>query len=428
MQNDEAGDKDMQASGDALHDSLPDAGRLAASSTGPASVGSGPSRRSLLRGAAAAAAGALTASAAQAAASGQKKVAPRVPLPGRPSAASPVLIGSANALPGMQQYYGDLQKGAAPLDVAIEVVKLVEADPKDHSVGLGGLPDENGDVTLDAAVMHGPTHNSGAVAYIKNILHPSEVARLVMERTDHCLIVGDGAYRFARDHGHPHTDLMTEETRRIWMQWRESMSDRDDRFVPLEPVDRRPKAPGKDRKSLKSGMVIPVDGVDVAVEDLLWKERITGTIHCSSLSTTGEIACTTTTSGLSWKIPGRVGDSPIIGAGLYCDQEVGSAGGTGRGESAILANASFAVVEQMRNGASPRAALRIVLQRVQRQALRMAQWQPGLVGPDGKPTFDLQLYCVNLKGETAGMSLKGRGSYAVADAAGGPRLEKLEAV
>ncbi len=387
---------------------------------------SGPSRRSVLRGAAAAAAGALTAGSA---ASAQKKVAPRVPLPGRPKASSPVLVGSANALRGMQQFYDDLQKGAAPLDVAIEVVKIVEADPKDRSVGLGGLPDENGDVTLDAAVMHGPTHNSGAVAYIKNILHPSEVARLVMERTDHCLIVGDGAYRFARDHGHPHTDLMTEETRRIWMQWRESMSDRDDRLVPAAPPQ---KPPGK-RKSLKSGMALPpghvdVHGEDVAIEDLMWKKRITGTIHCSALSTDGEIACTTTTSGLAWKIPGRVGDSPIVGAGLYCDQEVGSAGGTGRGESAILANASFAVVEQMRAGAPPRDALRTVLQRVQRQAVRMAQWQPGLVGADGKPSFDLQLYCVNLKGETAGMSLKGRGSYAVADAAGGPRHEKLEAV
>ena len=420
MQNHEAGDKNMQGGGDAPHG----AERVAAPKAAASTEGSGPSRRSLLRGAAAAAAGALTASAA----APQKKVAPRVPLPGRPSAGSQVLIGSAKALPGMQQYYGDLQKGAAPLDVAIEVVKLVEADPKDHSVGLGGLPDEDGDITLDAAVMHGPTHNSGAVAYIKNILHPSEVARLVMERTDHCLIVGDGAYRFARDHGHPHTDLMTEETRRIWMQWRESMSDRDDRLVPVTPVPKNPKGPGKGRKSLKSGMVIEVDGEKVAVEDLLWNERITGTIHCSALSTAGEIACTTTTSGLAWKIPGRVGDSPIVGAGLYCDQEVGSAGGTGRGESAVLANASFALVEQMRNGAAPRAALRTVLQRVQRQAVRMAQWQPGLVGPDGKPTFDLQLYCVNLKGETAGMSLKGRGSYAVADLAGGPRLEKLEAV
>ena len=186
---------------------------------------------------------------------------------------------------------------------------------------------------MDAACMHGPTHNSGAVACIKNILHPSEVARLVMERTDHCLIVDQGAYQFARDHGHPHTDLMTEETRKIWMAWRESMSDRDDRLSPPKSK----KRPVKGRvapKSQKSGMVIRVDGEDVALEDLLWNERITGTIHCSALSRSGEIACTTTTSGLAWKIPGRVGATPIVGARLYCDQEVGSAGGTGRGESA----------------------------------------------------------------------------------------------
>ncbi|QDV06264.1 N(4)-(Beta-N-acetylglucosaminyl)-L-asparaginase precursor [Planctomycetes bacterium Poly30] len=388
-----------------------------------------PSRRTLLRGAAAAAAGALTAGAA----AGQKKVGPVLPRPGRPGPGgpgkdgprptSPVLIGSANALPGMQRYYTDLQKGAEPLDVAIEVVKIAEADPADHSVGLGGLPDEDGNITLDAACMHGPTHNSGAVACIKNILHPSEVARLVMERTDHCLIVDQGAYRFARDHGHPHTDLMTEETRRIWMQWKESMSDRDDRLPP-----RKKSRPLEEGKSQKSGMLIDVHGEKVAVEDLLWDKRITGTIHCSALSAAGEVACTTTTSGLSWKIPGRVGDSPIVGAGLYCDQEVGSAGGTGRGESAILANASFAVVELMRQGASPREALREVLHRVERQALRMAQWQPALVDAQGQPTFDLQLYCVNLQGETAGMSLKGQGSYAVADAARGPRLEKLEHV
>ena len=123
----------------------------------------------------------------------------------------------------MQRFYGDLSDGAEPLDVALEVVKIVEADPRDHSVGLGGLPDERGRVTLDAAVMHGPTHNSGAVACIENVLHPSEVARLVMERTDHCLIVGPGAYRFARDHGHPHTELLTDEARKIWLRWRESM-------------------------------------------------------------------------------------------------------------------------------------------------------------------------------------------------------------
>lgn len=372
--------------------------------------GEGVPRRALLRGAAAAAAalgGAAVSNAAPAVRTASGAAHRR---------GGPTLIGSANALRGMKQLYGGLQAGAEPLDVAIEVVKIVEADPNDHSVGLGGLPDEEGHVTLDAAVMHGPTHNSGAVAYITDILHPSEVARLVMERTDHCLIVGDGAYRFARSHGHPHTDLLTERARQIWMQWKESMSGRDDRLPP---------APKGTKKSGKSGMVVDVDGEKVAVSDLLFEKRITGTIHCSALGKSGDIACTTTTSGLAWKIPGRIGDSPIVGAGLYCDQEVGSAGGTGRGESAILANASFAVVELMRAGAAPADALTEVLKRVQRQAVRMAKWQPGLVGEDGLPTFDLQLYCVDLQGRTSGMSLKGRGSYAVADPENGPRHEPL---
>ena len=395
-----------------------------------------PSRRTLLRGAAAAAAAVASPGGAFA---GQqegegvlKKVAPRVPK----SATPPVLIGSANALPGMRQHYQRLVEGAEPLDVAIDIVKIVEANPNDHSVGIGGLPDEDGNITLDAAVMHGPTHNSGAVACIKNILHPSEVARLVMERTDHCLIVDQGAYEFARSHGHPHTELMTEETRRIWMQWKETMSVRDDRLPPRIPVETRPQggaktggslpAPKEAEKSDKQSGTILIDGERVAIDEVIWNRRITGTLHCSALAPSGDVACTTTTSGLAWKIPGRVGDSPIIGAGLYCDQEVGSAGGTGRGESAILANASFATVELLRAGASPREALREVLRRVQRQAARMAAWQPGLVREDGKPSFDLQLYCVNLKGETAGMSLMGRGSYAVADPDGGPRLERLE--
>lgn len=364
----------------------------------------------LARGAAAAAGLAGLAAQPACAASPESRPAP----PGRASG-GPTMVGSANALPGMERFYGDLQGGAEPLDVAIEVVKLAEADPKDHSVGLGGLPDETGRVTLDAACMHGPTHNSGAVACLSGILHPSEVARLVMERTDHCMLVGEGAYRFARDHGHPHIELLTERAREIWMEWKESMSDRDDRL--------RPARPGK-----KSGAVVIEKGETVAASDLVFERRITGTIHCSALAKNGDVACVTTTSGLAWKIPGRVGDSPIIGAGLYCDQEVGSAGGTGRGESAILACASASLVEMMRAGMAPAEAIPEVLGRVKRQARRAAAWQPGLVRDDGEPAFDLQLYALDLQGRTAGMSLAGRGNYAVADPEGGPRLERLRKV
>ena len=325
----------------------------------------------------------------------------------------PVMVGSQNALAGMKVAWESVTTETAPLDAAIEVVKVVEADPKDRSVGLGGLPNEDGVVQLDAAVMDGATHNSGAVACIENILHPSEVARLVMERTDHCMIVGEGAYKFARSHGHPHVELLTEETRKIWMRWKETMSDRDDRLPPRPKTD--PEETGSNW----------TEQDETLARRLFQGERVTGTIHCSVLSGRGDVGCTTTTSGLSWKIPGRVGDSPIIGAGLYCDNEVGSAGATGRGEAAILSNASAMCVELMRQGASPAEAGLEVMARVSRQARRASSWQPSLVDEGGAPAFSLRLYVLSRTGEYAGVTLKGGGSFSVAGAGGAPRHEPL---
>ena len=322
--------------------------------------------------------------------------------------ARPVLVGSANALLGMKLHYADLVGGADPLDVAIDVVKVTEANEKDNSVGLGGLPNEDGVVQLDAACMHGPTHNAGAVGAIENILHPSEVARLVMERTDHCMIVGRGAYDFARMHGHPHTELLTEDARRIWLNWMEKHSEQDDRL------------PGRDAEKDERSAQAALAG-----KDLDHRGRITGTIHCSALATDGAIACTTTTSGLSWKIPGRIGDSPIIGAGLYCDQEAGSAGATGRGEAAILAGGSNSIVQLLRGGLSPVDAGLELLRRVVRQTRRMAAWQPALLDDKGWPSFGLQFYVLGLDGDVAGVTLRGGGKFAVSDPEGGPRLVDL---
>jgi N4-(beta-N-acetylglucosaminyl)-L-asparaginase len=329
-------------------------------------------------------------------------------------AGGPVLIGSGNALAGMRKSLPALAAGGDPLDAVLETVKVVEADPNDNSVGLGGLPDEMGRVTLDAACMYGPTHNSGAVAAIENILHPCEVARLVMERTDHCLLVGRGAYEFARAHGHPHVDLLTEKARRIWMRWKEGMSDRDDR-LPEPPKE------GEKHGMLGGASEPRVAELDPASPDFPRH----GTVHCSGLSVSGELACTTTTSGLAFKIPGRVGDSPIIGAGLYCDQEAGSAGSTGRGEAAILSNGSFAIVELLRQGMAPVDAGLEVLRRIGRQVERQAKWQPGLLGEDGRPSFSIRFYVLGVDGRHAGVILKGAGEYAVADAEEGARLEPL---
>jgi N4-(beta-N-acetylglucosaminyl)-L-asparaginase len=327
---------------------------------------------------------------------------------GSSSGRKPVMVGSENALPGMRAQLDGLVAGGAPLDAAIEVCKVAEADPSDTSVGLGGMPNEDGVVQLDAAVMFGPTHKSGAVACIENILHPSEVARLVMERTDHCLLVGAGAYAFARAHGFPHVDLLTESSRKQWLDWKERLSAEDDWLAP-----RGPKPGGK--KSSRADAGAP----ELLAAGEKW-HRPTGTIHCSALSVRGEVACCTSTSGLAFKIPGRVGDSPIIGAGLYCDQEAGSAGATGRGEASILSCGSFALVELMRQGASPLDAGREVLRRIVRQVQRLAQWQPELLGPDGKPSFNIQFYALDLQGRWTGVALKS-GKFAVADPERGPR-------
>lgn len=336
----------------------------------------------------------------------------------------PVMVGSANALAGMKLHYDKLKDGADPLDVAIEVVKVVEADPNDSSVGYGGLPDEEGRVTLDASCMHGPTHNAGSVGCIQNIMHPSEVAKLVMERTDHVYLVGEGAYRFARLHGHEHVNLLTESSRKRWLDWKESHSQKDDRLPPPPPRERKHGSlnEGEEREE-KLAQADPRLATQSRQEFL--EEREWGTIHCSALSTLGEVGCTTTTSGLSWKIPGRIGDSPIVGAGMYCDQEAGSAGATGRGEAAILSCGSFAICELMRQGASALDAGLEVMARVARHCERNAAWQPSLMGEDGRPAFNLNYYVLGLDGSWAGVRLKGGGRFAVSDPDGGPRHEEV---
>ena len=374
-----------------------------------------PARRTVLGGALAAGAAALACGATPARGSQQGSPGPK---PRSARKDHPVLVGSANALAGMKLHYAKLVEGGDPLDVAIEVVKVTEADPEDDSVGLGGLPNADGVVQLDAACMYGPRHKSGAVACIENILHPSEVARLVLERTDHCILVGRGAYEFARMHGHPHTELLTEASRKTWLEWKETLSTTDDWLPPP------PKLPFEGALPPKAEKVARLD--DPAARLRAWHlARPTGTIHCSALAKSGAIACTTTTSGLAWKIPGRIGDSPLIGAGLYCDQEVGSAGSTGRGEACILANGSFSIVELMRQGASPLDAALEAMRRVTRQTQRQARYQPDLLNEKGLPSFNLHFYVLGLDGSFAGVRMQGEGEFAVSDPERGPRLEKL---
>jgi N4-(beta-N-acetylglucosaminyl)-L-asparaginase len=234
--------------------------------------------------------------------------------------------------------------------------------------------------------MDGPTHRAGAGASLHHIKTPSSVALLVMRRSDHILLVGEGALRFARAHGFQEENLLTEKSRKLWLYWKETLSDKDDWFPPTP---------------------------EEIAKDPILKNRPTGTIHLSARNASGDLGCTTTTSGLAFKIPGRVGDSPLIGDGLYCDNEVGSAGGTGRGEASILACGAFAVVERMRGGRKPIDACLDILARVVDQSRKN-----GNADGDGKPTFNLTLYALAKDGSFGSAALFSKQKFAVADDAG----------
>jgi N4-(beta-N-acetylglucosaminyl)-L-asparaginase len=297
----------------------------------------------------------------------------------------PVVISSANGLKSVEKAMELIRAGADPLDAAIEGIAIVEADPTEHSVGLGGIPNEEGVVELDAAVMHGPTHSGGAVASLRNIVHPAAVARLVMKRTDHCLLVGEGALKFARAHGVPEVNLLTDEAREIWLHWKETNGKDSDWIAPpnaeLSPAVRK-----------------------------FFGIREHGTIHCSALDTHGNLGCVTSTSGLYYKIPGRVGDSPIMGAGLFLDNEVGSAGSTGRGEANLLNLSSHTIVESLRRGMAPKDA---VLEACRRVAATTRD--PRLRDAKGRPNFQVKYYCVAKDGRYAGASIWAGAQMAVHD-------------
>jgi N4-(beta-N-acetylglucosaminyl)-L-asparaginase len=261
--------------------------------------------------------------------------------PGRPGAAgAPLVITShsnATGADAMRQAWAILSGGGSALDAVERGANVIEADPNDHSVGLGGLPNLDGVVQLDASIMDGRTYSAGAVAGLENILHPSSVARLVMERTDHVLLVGAGALAFARSFGFEEVELLTPEAREIWLRWREQLAPTD-KYGPPEHLRARPGTSRSDAR-----MQAPA-------------EYEHGTTNVLAVDAAGDVAGITTTSGMSWKIPGRIGDSPIIGAGLYVDNAVGAAGATGRGEDVIKSCACYYIVLRMREGRSPQEA------------------------------------------------------------------------
>jgi N4-(beta-N-acetylglucosaminyl)-L-asparaginase len=309
-------------------------------------------------------------------------------------------ISSHNGLQATRKAYDLMVAGSDTLDAVVQGVAIVEDDENDTSVGFGGLPNERGVVELDAAVMHGPTHRAGAVAALQNIRHPAQVALRVLRRTDHVLLVGGGALEFARAHGFPEEQLLTDFSRRIWLRWKERMSEKDDWLPDASESDLDVEEFFRKHSGL----------VDNGLR--LRFRRPTGTIHCSGLNASGDLSCTTTTSGLAFKIPGRVGDSPIIGAGLYVDNQVGSCGSTGRGEANLQNLSSFAAVELMRHGASPLDAGMEILKRIAQTT------EPRLRDSDGRPDFGISFYVLAKDGRYAGVTMWGPEKFAITDEAG----------
>ena len=328
----------------------------------------------------------------------------------------PVVVASANGIRGVKVAYDMLGTGADPLDAVIAGVNIQELDPNDMSVGLGGLPNADGVVQLDASVMHGPSKRAGSVAALEDIATPSLVAKAIMDYTDHVMLVGAGARRFAIEMGFQPQNLLTEKSRQYYLRWKANLN-ADDNWLdhrgdveianPKQPTAKTGALPGSRRDDSAPGSHVYFDQRGVP--------HTYGTINMNAVTSNGDIASVTTTSGLSWKIPGRVGDSPIIGAGQYCDNQVGAAGSTGRGEANIKVCGAFLAVEFMRQGMSPEAALIKVMERV------IAMTETRLLDERGRPYFDLSYYAVNKKGEFAGANAYGGGQFAVCDAAG-PRL------
>ncbi len=287
----------------------------------------------------------------------------------------PMIICAHNGYAYLEDAFAFLKSGGDTLDAALRVVRGPEDDPNDDTVGLGGIPNEEGVVELDACCMHGPTRRAGAVGGVRNIKNVSLVSKAVMEHTGHVMLVGEGAERFAVAVGFPRENLLTERSRKIWLLWKEFNSN-DDWWGP-GLADPHWQAPASDKPQAELWQEriekLRARAADLGIEpeqQLASVRKVifpsTGTIHCSALNDKGEISGCTTTSGLAFKLPGRCGDSPIIGAGCYTDQDVGSAGATGSGEENIKVAGAHTIVENMRRGMSPQEAGLDALKRIVR--------------------------------------------------------------
>jgi len=354
-------------------------------------------------------------------------------------AARPLVISDASGIQfknggpecAVERAFRLITEGKDVLDALIAGVNIPELDPEETGIGYGALPNAEGIVQLDASCMHGPRRRAGGVAAIEGVRTPSLVAQAVMDQTDHHLLAGKGAQDFARALGFSiDADLNSEQSRRLWLEWRRRM-DPEHWLDPSKRVpkkDKHDKDPGEaevsavsrrdfGRRALDAGWSMVTDGL--IPEGTFW-----GTINCNGINANGDICGVTTTSGLAWKIPGRVGDSPILGAGLYVDNDVGAAGSTGRGEANLYNLSSYLIVESMRRGMHPKDAGMEALKRIRANTV-----ETRLLNARGLPNFNIRFFVLDKKGQHAGVAMYGSGEKTFAlcteKGAEAPTLEPL---
>jgi N4-(beta-N-acetylglucosaminyl)-L-asparaginase len=310
-----------------------------------------------------------------------------------PGSSKPIVISSANGAlyrnggnrTCVETAFEKIVKGEDVLDALIAGVNIVELDPEEPSVGYGGLPNALGVVQLDCCCMHGPKKRAGGVGALEGVRTPSLVAKAVMEQTDHHLLVGAGAQDFARSLGFTiEADLNTERSRSAWLRWKRETD-------PLHYLD-----PVKRQEALRR------IELQMIAEGIIHENHFYGTINCDGIGPRGEVCGLTSTSGMAFKIPGRLGDSPILGAGLYVDNDLGAAGSTGRGEANLHNLCSFLIVEEMRRGTRPKDAAMAALRRIKANTI-----EKRLLNSRGEPNFNISFYVVNKKSEHAGVSMYG---------------------
>lgn len=365
------------------------------------------------------------------------------PLVHTPQAVRPVVVADVSSLRfknggpecAVERAFRGITSGEDVLDALVAGVNIPELDPEETGIGYGGLPNADGVVQLDACLMHGPRKWAGGVAALEGVRTPSSVAKAVAELTDHHLLVGYGAQQFARSVGFTiEDDLNTERSRALWLEWRRRIDpghwlDREERIRGIRRSGEQNDAGGIQRPSEGDAQAMRrfsdaalAAGLSLVADGLIPEHSFWGTTNCNAISPRGEICGVTTTSGLAWKIPGRAGDSPILGAGLYVDNDVGAAGSTGRGEANLFSLASFLIVEFMRQGMAPKDAGMAALQRIQSNTI-----ESRLLNARGLPNFNVRFFILNKRGQYAGVAMyaSGEQGFAVCDE-NGAREERLE--